>query len=333
MIARRDFDVRTVDDVRITIREVRHEDPAIANTRIPMVLVHGTRIPGLSEYDLDVPGGSLAADLASVGHVCYIPDMRGFGRSYRPPEMSEPPQGTRSLYRSTELTRDIDAAVDHLRQATGQGQVAIFGWGAGGMVSMMHAALWPEKVSHLVLYNMIYGGSSSHAKYKIGSKWDRPDRPGQFNHAAFGNYAYNDVGFLGREWDEQIPIADKDAWRDPAIVAAFRQALIDGDPTSLERDPPTYRSPNGMLEDLFNMGLGRKLMHAGQVYSRVMIVNPEYDVLCRTDDMAVLEADLVNAPEVRNWAPPNTTHYILFDRPERGRDALLSEMDDFLTIR
>lgn len=328
MIERMDFDVRAADGVRIALRSV--SDPAAGSARVPMVLMHGTRIPGLSEYDLDVPGGSLAADLAAKGHVCYIPDARGFGRSERPAEMERPPASTRSLYRSMEITRDIDAAVDHLREATGAERVGIFGWGAGGTVAMIYAALWPEKVSHIVLYNMIYGGAGNHPKYRIGSKWDDPQRPGRFNKAAFGNYALNGVTMLGEEWDNQIPIADKAAWRDPAMLAAFEKALIDGDPTARQRNPLTYRSPNGMLEDLFNMGLGSKLVHAGQVYCRVMIVKPEYDTLCQTDDMQALEADLVNAEEVRVWAPANTTHYILLDRPERGRDALLAEMDDFL---
>jgi pimeloyl-ACP methyl ester carboxylesterase len=329
-IERSDFDVRTIDGVRIAVRQVRKRDGATGDARVPMVLMHGTRIPGLSEFDLDVPGASLAADLAGRGHVCYIPDARGFGRSERPAEMERPPTSTRSLYRSIEITRDVDAAVDHLRAATGAAKVGIFGWGAGGTIALIYAALWPEKVSHLVLYNMIYGGTGDHPKYRIGSKWDDPRRPGRFNKAVFGNYAFNEVNMLGEEWDKQIPIADKAAWRDPAILAAFEQALIDGDPTARQRNPPTYRSPNGMLEDLFDMGMGRRLIHAGQVYSRVMIVNPEHDSLCRTDDMEVLQADLVNAEETRMWAPPNTTHYILFDRPERGRDALLAEMDDFL---
>ncbi|MGR3661772.1 MAG: alpha/beta hydrolase [Paracoccaceae bacterium] len=329
-IMRRDFMLETGDGVKVAIREVRNGNADVDNTRLPMILLHGTRIPGLSEYDLDVPGGSLAADFAAQGHVCYILDARGFGRSERPAAMSKAPDKSAPLIRSIEITRDIDAACDHLIGATGQNSVGIFGWGVGGTVALMSAARWPEKISQLVLYNMIYGGAGNHPKYKSGSKWEDPQRPGKFNQAAFGNYTFNAVGMLGKEWNKQIPIEDKDAWRDPAILQAFEQALIDGDPTANDRTPPTYRSPNGMLEDIFTMGMGQKVVHASQVYARVMIVNPEYDMLCQTDDMEILIADLIHAKEVRHWAPKNTTHYILFDRPERGRDALMAEMDDFL---
>lgn len=328
-ILRKDFHVETSDGVNVAIREVRPDGPA---TRVPIILLHGTRIPGLSEFDLPVPNGSLSADLAAKGHVCYILDARGFGRSDRPAEMEEPPQpNTKSLVRSIEITRDVDAAVNHLRATTGQDKVALFGWGVGGTIMAMYAALWPEKVSHVLGYMMIYGGTVSHPYINIGSKWDTADDPGRFNKTDFGNYQLNSLAVLDRHWNEHIPIEDKDAWRDPAMLAAFRQALIDGDPKSTEHDPPLYRSPNGMLEDLFTMGgRGETLFSATQIYCKVMIIGAEFDDLCQASDMKVFINDLVNAEEVVYWRKPNTTHYILLDRPERGKTALLQRMDEFL---
>lgn len=326
-ITRKDFHIKTADGFSIAIREVRSERA----DRVPMILLHGTRIPGLSEFDLPVENGSLAADLAAKGHVCYIVDARGYGRSERPPEMEQPPKPTAPLFRSIEITRDVDAAVDHLRRATGQQKVGLFGWGVGGTCVAMYSALHPEKVSHIVLYTMIYGGVGDHPAFKIGSQWDDPERPGHFNQKKFGNYTFNSLALLDKHWDDQIPIEDKDAWRDPAMLEAFRQALIDGDPTAKDRDPPTYRSPNGMLEDLYTMGcLGQPLFHASQIYCRVMIVKPELDTLCRMTDMEVFMSHLVHAEEVVLHAPPNTGHYILLDRPERGRNDLLARMDEFL---
>lgn len=328
-ILRRDFHIQTEDGVSIAIREVKR---AGASDKVPMILLHGTRIPGLSEFDLPVKNGSLAADLAAKGHVCYIVDARGFGRSERPPEMEQPPvAGARSLARSIEITRDVAAATDHLRQSTGQDKVGLFGWGVGGTICAMYAAMWPEKVSHIVLYMVIYGGVGGHPKFTFGSIWDDPENPGRFNHQRFGNYAYNTLELLDSHWNGQIPIEDKNAWRDPEMIKAFGQALLEGDPTAKDRNPPTYRSPNGMLEDLFIMGCnGVKLIHADQIYSKVMVVRAQYDSLCRADDMAVFEKDLVNAQEVVMYAPPNTTHYILLDRPERGRIDMLKRMDKFL---
>ena len=327
-IIRRDFQIKTADGVMIAVREVRS---SLASGRTPMVLMHGTRIPGISEYDLPVEHGSLAADLAAAGHICYIVDARGFGKSERPAAMECPPEPGRPLIRTIEITRDVDAAVDHLRQASGQDRVGLLGWGVGATCVAMYAALHPEKVSHLVLYCMVYGGTADHPSIRIGSQWDDPDRPGRFNQKKFGNYTFNGIDMLGHHWDQQIPIADKAAWRDPAMLEAFREALLDGDPTARDRNPPTYRSPNGMLEDLFLMGAtGQKLFHASQIYCPVFIVNPEYDALCRDTDMAVFIEDLCHAPEVIHWQASNCTHYLMLDRPERGRSEFLSRLDLYL---
>lgn len=326
-VTRRDFHVTTVDGVSIAIREVRSNEAA---PRVPMVLMHGTRIPGLSEFDLPVPNGSLAEDLARAGHTSYIVDARGFGRSERPPEMELPPQPTNPLYRTIEVTRDVDAAVEHLRQATGEERVALLGWGVGGTCVAMYAAMHPEKVSHIVLYCLIYGGVGDHPTFTIGSQWDDPERPGHFNQKRFGNYTFNGIELLDKHWDRLIPIEDKDAWRDPAILEAFEQALVEGDPTTMDRDPPSYRSPNGMLEDSFLMGHGHKLVHASQVYCRVMIINPEHDLWCRPEDVAALKEDLIHAEEVRVWEPENMTHYVLLDRPERGRTEAIERILDFI---
>ncbi|MDF2810643.1 MAG: hypothetical protein K0S56_1674 [Microvirga sp.] len=329
-IARKDFTVKTVDGVTIAVRSVQLKVPP-ATPSTPMILMHGTRIPGISEFDLPVDGGSLAEDFARAGHVCFIPDARGFGGSERPAEMNEPPRTTKPIVRSLEITRDIDAAVNALRAETGAERVGLFGWGTGGTLVLMYAALWPEKVSHIILYNPLYGGVSDHPEIGRGSRWEDPDRPGRFNQQKYGNYYFNKVDMLRKGWDRQIPTEDKASWRDPRILAAFEQALVDGDPTSLEHDPPAYRSPNGMLEDSFYMGAGHKLVHANQVYCRVMIISPEYDLWTRAGDLAALKEDLIHAEELRIWEPRNATHYILLDRPERGRNEALQRMEDFLS--
>ena len=244
--ARGDFKVTTVDGVNIAVRSVRAEGED-GNAKVPMILMHGTRIPGISEFDLPVPGYSIAEDFARAGHVCYIPDARGFGKSDRPAEMDEPRTEGEPIVRSLEITRDIDAAVNALREETGHDRVGIMGWGTGGILGLMYAALWPEKVDNIVLLNTLYGGAGEHPETGPGSFWDDPEQSGHFNQKKYGNYYYNKIDMLRKGWDNQIPIEDKDAWRDPKVVEAFEHELIIGDPTTMDRDPPSYRSPNGML--------------------------------------------------------------------------------------
>lgn len=326
-IIRRDFKVLTVDGVNIAVREVRPS--AAVSAKTPMVLMHGTRIPGISEYDLPVPGGSLAESLATAGHICFIPDARGFGRSDRPPQMNEDPSRSRPLVRSIEIVRDIDATVDELRRTTGAERVGLMGWGVGATVILMYAAFWPEKVSHLVLYNVLYGGAKGHPRYRDHPLED-PARPGHFNQPHYGGYSLNNPTMLMEKWAQSIPIEDKDSWRNPRVAEAFRQALIDGDPAATTHEPPLYRSPNGMLEDSFYMGKGDKLIHASQVYSDVLIMRPKLDYFSRKEDVTALVSDLVNASRVETWEPENMTHFVILDRDRAGRSEAINRILEFI---
>jgi pimeloyl-ACP methyl ester carboxylesterase len=326
-IKRRDQRVRTCDGVEVAIREAMPAGGARAD-KVPLVLLHGTRIPGLSEYDLPVSGGSLVEDLGRAGHTSLILDARGFGRSDRPAAMERPPGESRPYARCMEIARDVDAAVAAAPRTGHDGRVALMGWGVGATVMLMYAAMWPEKVSHVIVYNGLYGGGTSHARYRDHPLED-PARPGRFNVAHYGGYSFNRPDMLMRKWAESIPIEDKDAWRDPAVAAAFEQALIDGDPTSRERDPPSYRSPNGMLEDSFYIGKGRKLVDACLVQAKVLIIRPTLDYFSRREDVEALREDLVCAERVELWEP-EATHFVLLDRPERGRTATIETMLRFL---
>lgn len=327
-IERSDTVVTTRDDYAIAVREVMPAGGGASGT--PILMLHGTRIPGISEFDLPVPNGSLAADLAVRGHPCFIPDARGYGRSQRPTAMELPPSSSAPLCRSMEITRDIEAVVAEMQRRTGVRKMALMGWGVGATIILMYAAMWPENVSHLILYNVLYGGGTDHPRYH-GHPLEDPASPGRFNAALYGGYSLNDPDMLIEKWDKSIPIAHKDQWRDPAVAAAFRQALIEGDPRSGEHDPPLYRSPNGMLEDSYVMGKGGKLVHASQVYAKVLIIRPQLDYFSRPQDIAALREDLINARTVEYWEPENTTHYIILDRPERGRDAAIERIASFVT--
>jgi len=327
-IQRREFYVKSSDGFNIAVREVKAANPAKQGT--PIIYLHGTRIPTNSEFDLLVPGGSMAADLAQLGHTGFLVDARGYGKSDRPAAMDRPPQGTMPFSRSMEIVRDLEAAADAVYAETGQRKAAFFGWGVGATIALMHAALWPEKVSHVIMYDLLYGGGNVHPRL-AALGMDDPDKPGYFNFGKFPGYDFHRVDMLQDMWDRHIPIADKDSWRDAAVQQAFLQALIDGDPTSTSRDPITYRAPNGMVEDSYYMGLhGNKLLHANQVYCKVMIIAPELDYFSRPTDVRALEEDLIHAQDVHVWQPKNATHYLILERPERGRDEALTRLMSFL---
>ncbi|VIO72393.1 2-succinyl-6-hydroxy-2, 4-cyclohexadiene-1-carboxylate synthase [Bradyrhizobium ivorense] len=327
-VARHDFHVTTEDGMRLCVREL-HTAGGDQHAQ-PVILIHGARVPGIASFDLMVPDGSLAADLAlRTGRPIYVMDARGYGCSQRPAEFDQPPAANRPVVHAHEVARDIAAVVAAVTQRSDTQQVALLGWATGGMWAAYYAAQHPERVGHLVTLNAIYGGSDRHPQLGPGSPNSDPGHPDRVN-PKIGAYARNDAGSLLPGWDRSIPIADKAAWRDPALVAAYQKAALDSDAQSGSQAPPAFRAPMGAIEDSFYQASGRRLFDAASITARVLAIRCEHDFWSRPEDVQAFAHDAVRAASLRVVALEDATHYVHLDRPERGRDALLREVVAFL---
>lgn len=332
-VQRRDFYVDSDPGVRIFVREVTEDSGAGRFAGQPILLLHGARVPGVASFDLPVPGGSFAADLADLGFDVYAMDVRGYGRSTRPREMEESPAAHAPLVRSNEAAHDISAVVDAIRSHRRVARVALFGWAAGGQWAGYYASLYPNKVSALILLNSLYRSSSNQALIGRGTDSEDPAHPGQFNQASCGAYRYNDAASLLRPWDRSIPTADKSEWRDPAVAKAYVDAALASDPTSQSRTPPSFRSPCGAMEDSFYVAIGRQLWDASLITAPTLVVASERDFWSRPEDREHLASDLAHSPRVRVLVIPGATHFVHLDRPNRGRAELLRTIKAFLNNR
>lgn len=322
-------DLRVTSDpgVQIAVREVR---PARPSPRPPVLLLHGARVPGVASFDLPVPGGSLAGDLAAAGHRVYIMDARGYGASARPRSMDQDPLANPPAVRSDQVVRDVASVVDLISRRTEHQRVALLGWATGGHWLGQYAAAHPHRVSHLVLYNTLYGAHDGHPTLGRGSDYEDPARPGQFHAAAFGAYRFNTADSLLPSWDAGIPVGDKAVWRDPAVVAAYQRAALASDPTSGTRTPPSFRAPTGALEDSFLLATGRQLWDASLITAPTLILRSEYDFWSRPEDPRAMRDHLVHAANVRSVELSGATHYAHLDRHDHGRGQLLAETTAFL---
>ena len=325
-IVREDFTVESDPGVNLSIRVVRNENQA---TGVPLLLLHGARVPGVPSFDLEVPSGSLAADLARAGHTAYIVDLRGYGSSSRPPEMSAAADANPPLVRSPVAARDIDAAVEAIRERENVEQIAALGWATGGQWLGYYATLYPEKLSHLVMYNSLYGGVATHPNIGRGSNFETPDAPGAFNTAEYGAYRYSTAESLFPSWDNSIPLEDKSEWRDPVVAEAYADAAIASDPTSSTRTPPSFAAPSGALEDSFYLATGRQLWDASLLHTPVLYIRSENDFWSRSEDAERLAEHAERVP-VEIVTIPDATHFVHLDRPERGRERLIQEVLSFL---
>jgi pimeloyl-ACP methyl ester carboxylesterase len=311
--------------IQIYIREVRTD---VRQDCQPILLIHGARVSGVASFDLPVPGGSLAADLADKGLCAYVVDIRGYGQSTRPPEMEQPPQSHSPLVRSVEAVHDIDAAIDLIRKRTGASRVSLFGWATGGQWAGFYATLHSNKLSHLILLNALYGADAPHPLMGHGSDMEDPVHRGRLN-PSIGAYRCNTAESLLAGWNRSIPIQDKASWRDPAVADAYVREALTSDPETNKHNPPCFRSPNGALEDSFYLATGRQLWDASFIYVPTLVLASERDFWSRPADREKIAHDLVHAP-VKVVVIPNATHFVHLDRPERGRSVLLDEMIRFL---
>ena len=115
-------------------------------------------------------------------------------------------------------------------------------------------------------------------------------------------------------WNGEIPVENKDEYRDPALPAAFWNECLATDPTSNSRTPASLRAPNGVLEDSFYQATGRPLWNAANIYVPTLVIGGDFDTWSFQDDREGLMRALVHAPTKRNVVIKDATHFVLFEK-------------------
>src|SRR6202521_6450142 len=62
-----------------------------------LLFVHGATYPAETAFDLPIEGVSMMDLIARRGYDVYLVDVRGYGRSTAPPEMSQPPAANKPI--------------------------------------------------------------------------------------------------------------------------------------------------------------------------------------------------------------------------------------------
>src|SRR5258708_12156521 len=82
---------------------VRNKRPAQMTTFRPertVLYVHGATYPASTAFDLQLGGMSWMDYIAARGYDVYLLDLRGYGKSTRPKEMSEDPKASPPILRA-----------------------------------------------------------------------------------------------------------------------------------------------------------------------------------------------------------------------------------------
>ena len=323
-LTREDAFVTSNPDVRIFVRKVELSSN-LESDLVPILLIHGGGPGSITSFDIDVPGYSVAADLAAKGHQVYLMNVRGWERSTRPASFNEPPEENPPAVTSEQAVLDISTVVDWINQQQSS-KVALLGWATGGHWAGMYTSRNNDKVSHLIMLNSLYGVD---APWELNKAFEDPNQPGQFD-ATTGAYRLANAKGLIAKWDETIPVADKSQWREDLLARAYQQSALASDPTSDTRQPPSLRIPAAYREESYNLANGKKYWNARDITVPTLVIRGERDFWSRPADITALEAELVNAPRVETETIDNGTHYLFLDRPHRGRDRFIREVVFFL---
>ena len=313
-IVKTDVQIDALDPgIKLFVREKMAE----GNTRFTddnvVLFLHGATAPSTCDFDLSFKDYSWADWMVKRGYVVYMGDYRNYGYSSRETAMNEPPAKNQPVTRSYLAVRDIHAMVNHIKAKRGVKKVTLIGWSWGAMMAGYYASLHGENVHRLVLFAPLYN-YAQHTNLGAGSGLQNKRKPHEFN---FGLGAYrlaSEAANTGR-WNGEIPIENKDEYRDPAVTVEFWKECMATDPTSGSRNPPSLRAPNGVLEDSFYQATGRPLWNAANIYAPTLVIAGAYDTWSFPEDREGLMRDLVHAPTKKSVLIPNATHFVLFEKP------------------
>ena len=325
-IAKTDSQIDGLDPgIKLFIREKMAE----GNTRFTddnvILFLHGATAPSACDFDLTYQDYSWADWMVKRGYVVTMGDYRNYGYSSREPAMDEPAAKNQPVTRSYLALRDIEAMVNHIKGKRGVKKVTLIGWSWGAMMAGYYASLHSENVNKLVLYAPLYN-FNDHTNLGPGSGLQNKRKPTEFNFALGAYRLASEAANTGR-WNGEIPVDNKDSYRDPAVPVEFWKECMATDPTSNSRNPASLRAPNGVLEDTFMQETGRRIWNASSIYVPVLVIAGEYDTWSYPEDREGLMRDLTNAPAKKSVLIKDATHFVLF---EKQRMQFFSEILKFL---
>jgi pimeloyl-ACP methyl ester carboxylesterase len=221
-------------------------------------------------------------------------DYRNYGYSSREKAMEEAAAKNQPVTRSYLALRDIVAMVNHIKRTRGVQKVTLVGWSWGAMIAGYYASLHSENVHKLVLYAPLYS-FNDHTNLGPGSAVQNKRKPHEFNFALGAYRLASEAANTGR-WNGEIPVENKDEYRDPAVPVEFWKECMATDPSSNTRNPPSLRAPNGVLEDSFYQATGRPLWRAANIYAPTLVIAGAFDTWSFPEDRDELMRNLVHAP-------------------------------------
>ena len=299
---------------------VRNKHPAGMRDFSPdrtVLFVHGATYPAHTAFDLQLDGLSWMDYLARRGYDVYLIDLRGYGRSTRPPQMAQDPQANPPIATTQEAMRDVDAAVDFIRKRRGIDKVNLLAWSWGTAITQWYTAENSHKVNKLALYAPVWIRTTA----SLVQAGDGPTPA----------YRVVDMSQAKARWLTGVAPDKQAGLIPPGWFEAWADATIKSDPEAARRSPPAIRAPNGVVADgLRYWGNNNIPWDPAKITVPVLLVKGEWDVDTPAYMAQALFPKLTGAPYKRYVEIGEGTHTLIM---EKNRMALFETVQQFFDER
>ena len=126
--------------IRLYVRNKHPEGIAKFGPEKILLYVHGSTYPAETAFDLQLNGFSWMDYIAQHGYDVYLVDLRGYGQSDRPVEMSQPAEQNAPIVRTETAVKDVGSAVDFILKRTGSPKLNLLGWSWGTSIMGWYTA-------------------------------------------------------------------------------------------------------------------------------------------------------------------------------------------------
>jgi pimeloyl-ACP methyl ester carboxylesterase len=300
--------------IELFVRNKRPERLQSAPSRT-VLFVHGATYPAHTTFDLPLGGQSWMDYVAGRGFDVWCMDVRGYGRSTRPPEMAGAPEAGRPVARAEVAVADVAAVAAFIRQRRGVPKLVLFGWSWGTTLVGRFAADNPGLVERLVLNTPV---------------WTFPEPPPiAAGPGGIGAYRVVTQAQARERWLKGVPAEKAGGLLPAGWFEHFAGVTWATDPEGMRRNPAVLRAPNGPIQDLEDYWKpGRTpLYDPARITVPTLLTVGEWDVETPPAMAVALFGLLRNAPGKRMVLLGEGTHSMAM---ERNRGALFQAVQVFL---
>ncbi|MEJ1977971.1 MAG: alpha/beta fold hydrolase [Acetobacteraceae bacterium] len=299
--------------IQLYVRNKRPQSLARFTPERTLLFVHGATYPAETAFDLRLGGVSWMDYVAMRGYDVFLVDVRGYGRSTRPPEMDQPAEANPPVATTETAVADVAAAVRFVLSRRGIGKLNLLGWSWGTTLMGAFTARNNHLVNKLVLNT---------------PQWLRTTPSASDQGGPLGAYRVISVESAKERWLRGVPEDKKDGLIPAGWFDAWADATFATDPWDGNQAPRQLRAPNGTVQDSRAFwAAGRPFYNPGDITVPVLITHAEWDQDLPLE-MARTYFGLLTGAPYRRWVEIGEgTHTLLM---EKNRMQLFRAVQAFL---